>query len=59
MGKRVAGGVCLLLAIIVFLLAGEGPLAGLTGLAIGVIFGAVLSVVGAVLIGKSILEQQD
>ena len=59
MFKRVAGGVALLLAVIVFLLAGEGPLEGPVGLAIGVGFGSVLSVVGGILIGKSVLEQRD
>jgi archaellum biogenesis ATPase FlaH len=59
MVKRVAGGVSLLLAVIVFLLAGEGPLEGPVGLAIGVVFGSLLSVLGGVLIGKSVLEQRD
>lgn len=57
--KRVAGGVALLVAMIVFLLAGEGPLEGPVGLAIGVGFGSLLSIVGGVLIGKSVLEQKD
>lgn len=59
MVKRVAGGVSLLLAMIVFLLAGEGPLEGPVGLAIGVGFGGMLSVVGGVLIGKSVLDRLD
>ena len=59
MVKRVTGGVALLVAVIVFLLAGEGPLEGPVGLAIGVGFGSVLSVVGGILIGKSILEKID
>lgn len=54
-----AGGVALLVAMIVFLLAGEGPLEGPVGLAIGVGFGSLLSIVGGVLIGKSVLEQKD
>ena len=59
MVKRVAGGVALLVAMIVFLLAGEGPLEGPVGLALGVGFGSVLSIVGGILIGKSVLEGKD
>ena len=57
--KRVAGGAFLLLAIITYLMAGEGPLDGPVGLMIGVIFGTVFALAGAILIGKSILDFRD
>ena len=57
--KRVAGGILLLLALVAFLLAGEGPLEGPVGLAIGLIAGCVFSVLGGLLIGRSILDLRD
>lgn len=59
MWKRIAGGVTLLAGVFSFSLAGVGPLEGPVGLAIGVGFGALFSIVGGVLIGKSILDNLD
>lgn len=56
--KRIAGGVLLLLAIFIYLLAGEGPLDGPVGLAIGLIAGSIFAVLGGVLIGRSVLDMR-
>lgn len=59
MVKRVAGGVFLLLSVITYLLAGHYPLEGPVGLMFGLIFGSLFTIVGAILIGKSVLDMRD
>lgn len=59
MVKRVAGGVILLLAVFVSLLAGNGPLEGPTGLAVGLGFGCLFFIVGGAILAKSFLEPRD
>ena len=59
MFKRVFGIVALLIGLLVFLISGNGPLEGPVGLTIGLFGGALLCVVGGVLIGKSVLEHRE
>ncbi len=57
--KRIGGIISLGVGMIVLLIAGNHPLEGPVGLSIGLVFGCFLSVLGGVLIGKSVLERWD
>lgn len=58
--KFIVGCLLLFFATVSFLLAGVAPpLEGLAGLLIGVSFGSVASIIGAIFIGKTVLEQGE
>lgn len=57
--KRIAGIIALVLGLLIYLLAGNGPLEGPVGLSVGLVGGTVFCIGGGVLIGKSVLDDRE